>query len=77
MQKLRLFTLETYTNFMTMDHQMFRQTIFKLLHTINNSIPIKTKPFQQQQHKKSYGNRSTYSKEMTGQLFKNDFDVVL
>ena len=45
-----------------------RQTNFKRLHgnTINNSIIIKTKPFQkQQQQQQNYGNRITRSKVMS------------
>ena len=51
-----------------------RQTNFKLSHgnTVNNSIFIKMRPFQQQQQ--IYGNWSTRVKQ---QRFKKDFDAVL
>ena len=54
---------------------MFRQTD-QLPHSnsINNNIPMKTRPFQQT---KNYGNRSTYSKLTAEQRFKKDFDVAL
>ena len=53
------------------------QTNFELSHgnTINNSIIIKMRPFEQQNN--FYGNRSAHSKVMTKQRFKKDYDVAL
>ena len=64
---------------------MFRligiETNFKLSHgnITNNSITVKTRPFQQQQQQQqnSYGNRNFHSKVIAEQTFKIDLDVVL